>query len=177
MCISLPHLASWPESSPSQGVRTARCTGATPLRVFRFKSPLAWCDLVHGVQHQTLAASHWTKSHRINLQRRRFEHILYCSPLQPSSPPFSIHPTFQPTPADPFVLNYTSVDPKTEQCSKMRSPNNMGQQYFLEEESCSPPCRRTYKIQKGKTSKFCFSLTLQWDAVQGLKHEIYGSRL
>ena len=22
-----------------------------------------------------------------------------------------------------------------------------GQQYFLEEENCSPPCRRTYKIQ------------------------------
>ena len=30
---------------------------------------------------------------------------------------------------------------------------------------------------KGKALKFCFSLTLQWDAVQGLKHEIYGSRL
>ena len=23
-----------------------------------------------------------------------------------------------------------------------------GQQYFLEEENCSPPCRRTYKIQR-----------------------------
>ena len=55
-----------------------------------------------------------------------------------------------------------------------RRPEQYGQQYFLEEENYSPPCRRTYKIQR-ESIKILFFIDLQWDAVRGLKHEIYGS--